>query len=390
MRVAYVCADAGVPVFGCKGSSVHVQEVLRGLQRAGAELSLFATHFGGHAPSDLARVALHQLPELPKGDATARARAALDGNRALRAALGRAGRFDLVYERYSLWSDAGMAHAKATGCPGLLEVNAPLIDEQARHRELPLPDAAARIASSVFGDASALIAVSPGVAAYLEGFAQAHGRIHVVGNGVDAARFAPAAARRAARAGAAPVVGFVGTLKAWHGLPTLIAAFERLRQVVDARLLLVGDGPERERIAADLASRGLSAASELTGAVAHERVPALLGAMDIAVAPYPAIDGFYFSPLKIVEYMAAGLPVVASRVGHLPQLIRDGIDGLLVPPDDASALADALARLGRDPALRTALGSAARERVTREHSWDAVVARVLRIAALPACAEAAA
>lgn len=78
--------------------------------------------------------------------------------------------------------------------------------------------------------------------------------------------------------------------------------------------------------------------------------------------------------------MAAGLPVVATRVGHLAEVVRHGEDGLLCPPGDAGALAAAFARLAGDPALRRRLGEAGRSRVLRDHSWDSVVARILAAA----------
>jgi glycosyltransferase involved in cell wall biosynthesis len=102
--------------------------------------------------------------------------------------------------------------------------------------------------------------------------------------------------------------------------------------------------------------------------------------MDAAVAPYPAQRGFYFSPLKVFEYMAAGLPVVASRVGQLAEVIEDGVTGLLCPPGDAVACAEALGRLRAEPALAARLGLAAREHVRRRHSWRAVAGQILRLA----------
>lgn len=384
MRIAYVCADPGVPVFGQKGCSVHVQEVVRALARRGARVTLFAQRLGGGAPPDLAGVPVYRLPELPRSDPALREQAALDANPVLAALLGDTGPYDLVYERYSLWSYAGMEYAHTTGTPGLLEVNAPLIEEQAAHRHLIDPAGAGVVAARTFAAADALLAVSAEVAAYLERFSPARGRVHVVPNGVDPARFPPRPARAHADAAERFTVGFVGTLKPWHGLPVLVDAFAALHaQAAAARLVLVGDGPERAALEAQVVAHGLQEQVEFTGAVSPAAVPGLLAALDVAVAPYPAQAPFYFSPLKVYEYMAAGLPVVASDIGQIPTVVRDGVTGLLVPPGDAAALVAALARLRRDPALRARLGRAAHAAVLRRHTWDAVATRIMTLAGRP-------
>lgn len=381
MRIAYVCADLGVPVFGRKGCSVHVQEVVRAFRRTGARVELFAARLGGDPPADLRAVRVHSLPAPVGDDLSARERAALAANDDLRAALDAVGPFDLVYERHALWSFAGMEYARDTGTPGLLEVNAPLVEEQAAHRRLVDRAAAERVAGRTFASAGALVAVSRPVADYLDRFPAARGRVRVVPNGVDPDRFPPDLVPSRPTDPGTFTVGFVGTLKPWHGLRVLVEAFGFVHRSDPAtRLLIVGDGPERAALEADLAARGLSGATVLVGAVAPDDVPGLLASMDAAVAPYPARPDFYFSPLKLYEYLAAGRAVVASRVGQVTEVIDHGANGLLAPPGDAAALAAALERLKDDPGLRARLGWLGRMTVRDGHTWDAVARRLLEIA----------
>ncbi|MGC7560275.1 glycosyltransferase family 4 protein [Pasteurella sp. PK-2025] len=389
MRVAYICADPGIPVFGTKGASVHVQEVIKGMCQRGLDVVLFAQRLGGEAPEALKDVEVHLLPALSHESATDRALSALAANEVVEKLLHASGPFDLIYERYSLWSYAGMGFAKKHGCVGMLEVNAPLIEEQKKHRELPLEEEAQKVAENVFANADAMIAVSPGVKAYLETFEQAEGRIYVIANGVNLDRFSLAAQQNAARMNNAvaqgkiehPTIGFLGTLKPWHGVSVLVQAWGLLRkQGHFARLLIVGDGPEHDNLRQDIEQLGLLDDVCFTGAVLPENVPDWLAKMDIAVAPYPTMEHFYFSPLKIYEYMAAGLPVIATRVGHLASVIEDNQNGILVSPDSPQHLAEAMAELLACPTKAQQLGSMARRTAEKQHSWLSVVDRVLAIA----------
>lgn len=383
MRVAYVCADPGVPVFGQKGCSIHVQEVIRALQRLGAQVELFAARIGGHPPTDLVHVRVHPLPVIPKLEPAVREQVALSINPDLRSDLEMSGSFDLIYERYSLWSYSAMEYAQAAGIPGLLEVNSPLIEEQAKHRGLIDRTSAEKVAQRAFQAATALIAVSAEVKTYLTNYVLGQ-RVHVIPNGVNPDRFSTI---RSAQSNSSEgfTVGFVGTLKPWHGLPVLIDAFSRLHErSPNAQLLIVGDGPERDSLSAELTKRGLQAQTKFTGAVSPSEVPAWLAAMDVAVAPYPAEVDFYFSPLKVYEYMAAGLPVVASNVGQLTDLIDSGVNGILCPPGDSFALTNALEELWRLPALRARLGQSARKTVLHHHTWEAIAQQILHLAGLEA------
>ncbi len=386
MRVAYICADPGIPVFGTKGASVHVQEVIKGMLTMGLEVTLFAQRLGGDIPESLKTLKIRNFSALPKDSAEIRARAALDANADVERLLESEGPFDMVYERYSLWSNAGMSFAKRHHAVGILEVNAPLIEEQKKHRELPLEAEAQRIAEYVFSNADAMIAVSPGVKQYLETFEQAKGRVHVIANGVDLKLFASAATMNEKRlrnltALSEVTVGFLGTLKPWHGLATLVEAWKILRQRNQRiRLLIVGDGPEYEYLHENIEQAGLSDYVTFTGALQPEQVPQWLGQMDIAVAPYPQLENFYFSPLKIYEYMAAGIPVITTRVGHLETVVSHEQNGMLVEAENPIQMADCIERLIANPENLQRLGLAARQTAEREHSWSSVVKRIIEVA----------
>ena len=268
-----------------------------------------------------------------------------------------------------------MRFARRAGIPGVLEVNAPLIEEQAEHRALCHRSSAGRIAMLNFSAAHTIVAVSTGVADYVKRFPGTDSRLAVIPNGVDPSRFLSATAQPPRSRGF--TLGFVGTLKPWHGVPTLVDAFAQLyREDPTTRLLVVGDGPLRAWLEHSLETFGISHASRITGAVSPQNIPALLASMDAAVAPYAARPDFYFSPLKILEYMAAGLPIVASRIGQIQELISDGETGLLCDPDNPRSLVERLRRLRDDASLRSRLGAAARAAVMKHHTWLDVTQRI--------------
>jgi len=236
------------------------------------------------------------------------------------------------------------------------------------------PSRKRQMANQVFARVPARIyAVSQDLRRHMiaEGFPA--GRVDVIYNGVDVG--APPSAHRdagkKAMLGLAPtdlVVGAVGRLDPVKDLPTLLAAFRQLTtSLPNARLVLLGDGPERHRVVRLIDELKLTDVVTLTGY--RRDVRDLLPALDV----YVNTSVFEGVSLTILEAMAAGLPVVATHVGGTPEVVVDGSTGLLVPPRDPAGVAGAIHELLCDARKRAELGRAGRSRLEQRFSIDRMV-----------------
>jgi glycosyltransferase involved in cell wall biosynthesis len=373
MRIAYVCADGGIAVFGDKGASVHITAMAGAIGRIGHEVRVLCAKRGtGSAAFPVEQVSADLPPVQERAD---KERGHITTAAAIEArlvALHRDWPFEMIYERYSLWSTAGVRAGRRLGLPVVVEVNAPLVTEQAAFRSLVLEHEARAIEAEVFRTANTLAVVSDELVAYVTAKGAEPARVHVIRNAVDTARFTPQVAR-AALPGItedAFVVGFSGSLKAWHGLDTLLPAFRALRDALpQAHLLVVGEGPRKPWVEGYAAGAGLESAVTLTGWVGHDDLPGLIARMDVATAPYPAAEGHYFSPLKLFEYLAVGRPVVASRIGQTAQVLDGTGAALLIPPGDPAALTCALLQVAQDQGLARDLARNAAA-CGRRHDWS--------------------
>jgi glycosyltransferase involved in cell wall biosynthesis len=201
-------------------------------------------------------------------------------------------------------------------------------------------------------------------------------KVRVVPNGVDPSRFSPAPANSALRQrlglNNSLVIGFLGGLRPWHGveiLPDLLEALAPTHPSV--KLLLVGDGPLRATLTTAFAQKNQLDKVVFAGTAAHEEIPEYIRLFDIALAPYPVLThSFYFSPLKLFEYLACGVATVASDIGQISEIIRNNETGLLYAPGHLPSLAAACEALLKDAQLRARLGQAGAELVHKNYTWD--------------------
>lgn len=208
--------------------------------------------------------------------------------------------------------------------------------------------------------------------------AERHGiaasRVVVIPNGIELERFDPSRARRGAwrrRLGVtddAFLIGGLGRLAWEKGFADLIRAFASLGSS-DTWLVIAGDGPEWEELRALAVSLDVSSRVLFLGFV--EDVPGLLADLDVFVLSSHQ-EGH---PLALLEAMAMGVPVVATDITGVAETITDGVDGILVPPGDAGALAEAIKAVGRDPDVASRMGRGARKKVEREYTVERMVRR---------------
>lgn len=215
---------------------------------------------------------------------------------------------------------------------------------------------------------SASIAVSEAAAEFLARSVPAP--VEIVPNGIDVDRFAtPGPPLRGLPPGRWIV--WVNRLDPQKGFPVLVRAFARLAsELDDVHLLVAGDGVDRDAL--ELLSDPHRQRVRMLGTVRHDALPRYLAAADVFVSPAVGQESF---GIVLVEAMAAGIPVVASDIPGYREVVRDGTDGLLVPPQDPDALATAIRQVLQEHELASALVEAGRERA-QEFSWKAVVPRL--------------
>ena len=285
---------------------------------------------------------------------------------------------DLLYERYAFGNRGGVLAARSLGIPLVLEVNSPMVDELSRTRGLHLEGLARRAERSIFTRADLVCVVSGVLGRMLEDLGVDPARLVVTPNGVDLEAYErpdPAAARRdLGLPSAAPVLGFVGWVRDWHRLDLVVEGLAS-PALEEAHLVVVGGGPAVPNLVEAAARVGVTERLHLPGPRRHARIPALLPAFDVALVP--AINP-YASPLKLHEYMAAGLATVAPDQPNLREVLTHGEDALLVSPGDGAALVEACAQLVGDGTLRARLGLTARASLERQDlTWRGNVRRVL-------------
>ena len=396
MRIGYVMQNGAPDLRTLSGPQLHVTAVIRGLRGRGHAVRTVATQDGCLQWSDdleewhparfsVSRSRWFRVVERPLRRLQREAHIPFigffDSLRYADAAVHHLRGVDVVYERHGHMGYGGIVAAHRLGVPAVVELNGNILrelDVQGIPMSRLQRAMSRQVTMRTFRAADRMVVVSP---ALRDDLVLRHGvaaeRVSLVRNGADLDLFRrpvnAAALRQQYGLGHGPLVCFVGSFQVWHGVELLVTAFRAVQgQYPDARLVLVGDGPGRGAVEAQVSALGLGDCTACLGRLPQAAVAGIVQCSDVLVAPCAFCDDdMSQTPLKLVEYMAAGKGIVASDA-RTHDLIEDGATGLRVRPSDAEALAHGILRLLRDPSLRTVLGAAA-ARAAMAHSWDRVV-----------------
>lgn len=381
MRVCMVAPSVKVPE--PLAQSVHQYELAKNLVKKGVEVHLICRR-ERDLPAHESGISYHRVfsGDMPlkrlvfTGSAKGKVKSLLRGSG-----------FDIVHDRGYLFGGSGISVARRAGIPTVLQIDDDWIRTEALASRIARTKLYREMAliwcSRTLERASVAFTVSESLRREaIENWGGDPERIHVIPNGVDLDLFNPDAGPLGVRdrfdAGEDPIICFVGALGPWHGIEQLLRAFSMaLRNHADLRLLLVGGAREYNigHLRDQIARLGIANRVHSLGRIEHRQIPSILVESDVAVAPYPATD-FGFSPLKIFEYMASGLPVVASDTPSTREIIGHGVNGLLVRPGDANELAKAMTCVLDDKDLRLRLRKGAL-RAAQDFSWEKATDRLL-------------
>ncbi len=378
LRVLRLCsvfepddADVGRPEYDpIGGMQTHTAALTRALDARGLHQTVITARLGGPAgvhrvgrQTTVVRVGL-PIARLRQGWALGAARAAL-----------RHGSVDLVHAHQGedlalLPLAAGIA--RRAGCPLVVTLHCSLRHSVPRlgRRLTALNLLGGAVEESALRSASAVIALTRTTAARLGG----PYRTAVIPSGVECSLFRDAAPSPLLASVPRPIVLYVGRLAQQKDVPTLVRAFGRMRS--EASLVLVGDGPDRPAVdtALDALPAEIRARVHRFGFQPHAAIPGLLAAADLVALPsvYEEMGSV------LAEALHSGAPVVASRVGGIPDVVRDGETGILVPPGQPDRWAGAIDGLLAAPAIRARMQVACR-RAAQEYQWDELAGRVLDV-----------
>ena len=356
------------------GQRVHIDGLIGAMRRAGHEV--FEVGPESHENEDHGRVSRSRGYLRPLREAAEMAYNVVEIRQLQRAV--REVRPDALYSRHALYCQAPAAIARRAGLPWIVEVNAPLAQERARHGGLSFPQWARRSETRFLNQAGRVVVVTEVMRDIMIEQGVGAQRIEVHYNGIDPTQPEPAldaveALRRQRSLENRTVLGFVGFVRDWNRLERV---YQCLRARPDTVFLVVGDGPDCRRLQQRAEQEGVAGQVQFLGAVSHSDVPLHVRLFDVALIPETPI---YASPLKLLDYLAAGRCILAPDRANLRQVLQHGDNAYLFDSEQDESFQTMLGELAGDVALRRRLGDSSRGTIDRlQLTWDHNASRVVQ------------
>ncbi len=298
-------------------------------------------------------------------------------------------KFDVIHERFGLYSFGGILAAKILHIPHLMEINGPGIEEKKLFTQdiAPIQKFMAKsVRKFCLRNTSHIIAVSNNLEKFLfdNAVVKQEDKITVLPNAADVTAFSKQFDKQRLKAALHLenkfIIAYTGTLQVWYAIEDLVSAMPLVvEKIPNAFLLIAGEGQAREKLEKQIKQLGISNHVQFTGYVPHSKIPEFISLADVVVAPYKEVGmAFFNSPIKIFEYLSAGKAIVATKIGQITEILQDQHTALLVTPSRIEELANAIIRLARDEQLRNYLAKNAKIEA-QKYSWDRHVDQVVNI-----------
>lgn len=381
MNILYILADRGHDLTVNHGYRIHVLKILEWLQKIGNNTFLITINenkvipdfFNYKSIPHKYALLVHKIvPYMGVVDSLNVFKTSINVHRKWH--------FDIVHERYGLYSYGGWLTAKILKLPYVLEVNAPIIDEKKLFGPPltgPQRKSAEFSSKACLRFADHIITVSNNLKQHLvDEYKLDNNKISVLPNAAATELFSQEFDKNKIKQNLGVssdiIIGYLGTLQPWYGIENLLYAFDIVnKQYQNVQLLIIGDGQARSELEMIVDKLSLKGKITFLGNVEHSRVPELLSVVDIAVAPFRNIPtGFYGSAMKVFEYMAAGKAIVASKIGQIGDVLDDHKTAILVEPGNIDDLAQGMVLLVQNSRLRMELGITAQKEAQMKYSWE--------------------
>lgn len=368
-----------------KGASTHILQFIRGLVNAGHKVHLITPGDGILPDEDILEGA--QVTRIPLNPEAKFLERALTFDQAVMEHVAHAPPYDMAHYR-SLWGGLHLAQEKLLyGYKTLFEVNGlPSVELKYHYPGLEGSNLFFKIREQELAAltlSDRIVCPSGVTRAFITSLGIARDHVRVIPNGYSPHNFV-SDSLSTLEANPIPTILYVGTLADWQGLQTLIQAMPIMLAEKPVRLQIVGSGRGRQSktLSKMVRKLGLEEAIELKSAIPHHEIYNVIASADVCVAPLGYNDRNVTQgccPIKVIEYMGASKPIVASNLPVVRELVQEDVDALLFSPDDPNDLARQILRLLNDPSLAQRISTHAAERARLKFTWQAAQKKLLEV-----------